>query len=98
MEKRIIYWRKITHFASVEELDESMETWGYTLRSTQYDSYFQVWIRITIYLRSIFFSWMHSFSPIYGTMNKDEYIDILKQYLLPFKRIVHGSNAEFAYQ
>ncbi len=35
---------------------------------------------------------------ISGTLNQHKYIDILQQYVLPFKTTVHPINAAFTYQ
>ena len=45
--------------------------------------------------------WSHGRTPsdrIYGTLNQDAYIEMLKQYVIPFRRTIHGNNAEFNHQ
>ena len=45
--------------------------------------------------------WSHRCTPldrIHATLNQDNCIEILKQYVLPFKRTILCNNAEFTYQ
>ena len=68
------------------------------LRTTQSGSYIQVWLRIFVSTGNVLIKGRAPLVRICGTFNQGKYINVLKNYVLPFKKQYHSSPMSFIYQ